>query len=101
MIGDVALFASAGKRSATVFAATICKINRLLTDDVVQLLERFPDERERWRTLAEQKIRAVEGETLISFDFFSGLDPNFVMLLRPRCRMQVVFAGESITKQGD
>jgi CRP-like cAMP-binding protein len=100
-LGEMAMFAGEAKRKATVKATTVCKVQRLYNKELVRLLGSNHDERQRFRQLAEHRLRAVEKEQLEDHDFFKGFDRVFINLLRQKCRAQVFFADETLMVQGE
>lgn len=100
-IGEMAMFAGESKRRATVRARSVCKVQRLYHKELVQLLMDNRRQREKFRELAEQRLRAVEKERLEDYDFFKDFDRTFLNLLRPKCKAKVFFAGEVLMKQGE
>jgi CRP-like cAMP-binding protein len=100
-IGEMAMFAGESKRRATIKAITVCKVQRLYNKELVRLLGIFPTERQRFRQLAEHRLRAVEKEALEDHAFFKDLDRVFLKLLVQKCRAQVFFANEVLMKQGE
>jgi CRP-like cAMP-binding protein len=100
-IGEMAMFAGESKRRATITAITVCKVRRLYNKELVRLLCQFPTERQRFRQLAEHRLRAAEKEQLEDHTFFKDFDRAFLNLLRQKCKAQVYFAGEVLMNQGD
>merc|ERR1719401_874682 len=72
-----------------------------MISDFVKLLQRFPEEKERFRVLAQNQLRSTNSERLEDHSFFQGLARPFLNLLRPKCSPQVFFAGEALMQQGD
>mmetsp|Transcript_11473 Transcript_11473/g.21538 ORF Transcript_11473/g.21538 Transcript_11473/m.21538 type:complete len:1396 (-) Transcript_11473:111-4298(-) len=100
-IGEMAMFAGESRRRATITASTVCKVHKLMNKALVELLLTFPTERQRFRELAEHRLRAVEKERLEDHDFFKDFDREFLNRLRQKCRPQVFFAQEVLMKQGE
>lgn len=100
-MGGVCGFAGELKRKATVRAIAVCKVHRLPTAALVEVLGCSPPERQRFRAIAERDLRAKDTERLEDHDFFKGFTRTFLNLLRPKCRVQVFFAKETLIRQGD
>jgi len=100
-IGEMAMFGGDSKHKSTIEARTVCRIQRLYTKDLVHLLSQYPAEQQRFRELAEMRLRAAEKEQLDDHAFFHDFDRVFLNLLRQKCKAQVFFEGEVLMRQGD
>jgi len=99
-VAGVCGFAGETRRKATVRATTVCKVYRIPTADLVQVLSSNAVERQRFRTIAERELRAKDSDRLEDHEFFLKFSREFLNLLRPKCRVQVFFAGEQLFSRG-
>jgi len=99
-VGGICGFAGELRRNATIRASSVCKVHRLMNSVFVEILGSCPEERQRFRELAERQLQIRDTERLEDHAFFKDFDKAFLNLLRPKCRPQVFFSEEVLMVQG-
>lgn len=100
-IGGAFGFAGMQKRAATIAAKTPCKVLSIPIADFLAILQQEPDARQRFRVIAERRLKELVPERLEDHQFFSNFSKPFMNTIRTKCERQVFFAGETIVRQGD